>query len=594
MRFKSFLFLCLFGSFLSSQEIIIPDEETYYASELVEFLQKLEEEPLNVNTAKPESLYKLPWLERQEIKKILILREKEKITSWQQLQNIGIDEYELQQLKPYLTFQTKFVFRFRNQLRLEMQESDLQNPSSLKYYQKFQVASSDFRFGFLTQKDPGEKDIFDFYSYYLEFFNDNLHAVIGKYRLTWGLGLAFASKLGFSKTSQTSYTKFYNSSYIDPYTSSYEIWDLQGVATEYRLDKVKITSFASYSQLSANLSDDKITSFNSSGIHLNSQSKNNVDEKLAGMALDYNLENTIFGLLAVYDKFGKKFYDETLNSEYSLLSGYMLNEKLGFPIFVEVANANGKLAAVGGIRFGSSHFKHLFIARYYPKNFPTWHGKPFAEKSNFDNEQGFYYGLKLYPIQNLKLNFYFDIWKHAKTNYWEKMPTSGSEQFAMLTYKYGKHIWRFSLKNSNEEKYKSFAGISKIRDVNSNNFSLKWRQNVNNWLTCDSYGKLVNEYLPNSHFHQRSFLFYQQFRLQKKDVDLTLRLSTHHGEIPVYVYENNVDGIMQNRVCSGEGINFFTVCSWKFNENIELQLKFFDYLDRSNKAEFYFQVLTRF
>ncbi|HCX72621.1 MAG TPA: hypothetical protein DHM37_02790, partial [Candidatus Cloacimonas sp.] len=116
----------------------------------------------------------------------------------------------------------------------------------------------------------------------------------------------------------------------------------------------------------------------------------------------------------------------------------------------------------------------------------------------------------------------------------------------------------------------------------------------NNWLTCDSYGKLVNEYLPNSHFHQRSFLFYQQFRLQKKDVDLTLRLSTHHGEIPVYVYENNVDGIMQNRVCSGEGINFFTVCSWKFNENIELQLKFFDYLDRSNKAEFYFQVLTRF
>jgi hypothetical protein len=55
-----------------------------------------------------------------------------------------------------------------------------------------------------------------------------------------------------------------------------------------------------------------------------------------------------------------------------------------------------------------------------------------------------------------------------------------------------------------------------------------------------------------------------------------------------------VDGIMQNRVCSGEGINFFTVCSWKFNENIELQLKFFDYLDRSNKAEFYFQVLTRF
>jgi len=428
----------------------------------------------------------------------------------------------------------------------------------------------------------------------LEFFKNDLHTVVGKYRLSWGLGLAFASKLGFSKTAQTSYTKIKHQNYISPYTSSYEIWDLQGAAAEYLRGKFKITSFASFSQLSANLENERITSFNSSGMHLNSVEKNNVNEQLFGMAVDYTSAEFKIGGLAVYDKFDKTFYDENLNSKYSLISAHMVNDRLGFPLFAEIATAVDKLAAVGGMRFGSSRFKNLLVVRYYPKNFPTWHGKPFSEKSNFDNEQGIYYGLKFYPIPKLKINFYFDVWKHAKTRYWEKMPTSGNEQFVMLNYRYKQHSWQAALKNSFEDKYKSVAGVSKIREVCSSSFSLKWRQNVNSYLTCDSYGKLVNEYLSQSHIHERSFLFYQQVRFQKNALDIITRLSTYYGDIPVYVYENNVDGIMQNRACSGEGLYAFVVCSWQAVKYLELQAKYFDYLEKKDKTELYFQILTRF
>jgi hypothetical protein len=319
-----------------------------------------------------------------------------------------------------------------------------------------------------------------------------------------------------------------------------------------------------------------------------------VEEKLFGIAADYDLGSVKIGGLVLYDVFDKDFYDKNFNSEYELLSGYFINRQLGFPIFSEVAKADDKIATVGGIRFGSSKFKNLLIARYYPKHFPTWHGKPFSDKSNFDNEQGIYYGLKFYPIPKLKLNLYFDVWKHPQTSYWEKMPTSGSEQFIMLSYKYGKNKWRFSIKNSNEEKYISLQENSKIRQVRANIFSFKWRQNVNSWLTYDSYGKLANQYLPQSRVYERGFLFYQQARMQSEILDVILRLSSHHGELPVYVYENNVDGIMQNRACSGEGLYGFIVCSWRLFTNFELQAKYFDYLVKKEKAEFYFQVLSRF
>ncbi|MDY6915305.1 MAG: hypothetical protein SVM86_03180, partial [Candidatus Cloacimonadota bacterium] len=405
MVFKLFSILLVFLlTQLNAQTFWAQDEESYYADELQEYLMELEESPLNLNKATPEELYKLPWFSREEVKKIVQIRENKDIESWNALRKIGMDEFEIEELKKYITFEDVKKYKFSHRTRIELKENNLDKKSCAKFYQRTQVSTQDFRFGFLIQKDPQESDIFDFYSYYLEFFKNNTHAVIGKYRLNWGQGLIFASKLGFSKTAQTSYTKLYHTNFIAPYTSSYEIWDLQGVASEINLDKFKITTFVSYSPLSASIYDDKIVSFNTTGIHLDPENKNNVKEKLFGMAANYYNDGIEFGIAAFYDEFDKKFADPTLNSKYNMISASVLYDKYHFPVFAEIASAKKKVAAVGGIRFGHDNFKNLLVARYYPKNFPTWHGNPFSNQSNFDNEQGLYYGLKLLPAPKLKLN----------------------------------------------------------------------------------------------------------------------------------------------------------------------------------------------
>ncbi len=581
----------------AEEKLFSLEEETFHANEMSDMLLKLRKNPLNINTAGKDELLQLPWLSETDVKMILAARTKKQISSPHNLAEIGLDQITISDIKDYIIFAEKPRIKLKNQTRLEFNESKKDLPSSLKYYQRTSANYGRFLAGILTQKDEGERDPLDFYSYYLQFSNAGWlqNIVLGKYRLALGQGILFAPKLGLSKSAAATSVPVKRFGQIKPYTSSYEIWDLQGAGSEIRLGNFKLTPYFSVNYYSANLDSTKaITSFNESGLHLDESRKNNVQEILYGSAVQFEKATYEIGINYSHFTFDHDFADAS-SSRYEAANFFFIVNKTGFPIFGEAALIDGKWGSVSGIKFGESKFRQLLIARYYQKNLPTWHGNSFSAQSRFDNEVGLYYGITILPAVRNKINAYFDIWQFPYTRYFEKMPTVGSEQFLQWESHFSSQILRLTLQHKFKEKYISLSE-AKIRDFKRTMIRLDWWQKLAEF-TFKSRAEFVSEYLPEEKVHTSGFLFYEQLKLKLADLEVIAQINFYKSDtspfkVKHYVYENNVDGIMQNRVVSGDGITSYLLVKYSFYRHFEIQFKLSDVWQESDKLRFYFQIIN--
>ncbi|MCK4312012.1 MAG: helix-hairpin-helix domain-containing protein, partial [Candidatus Cloacimonetes bacterium] len=275
----------------AEEKIFSFEDDTYHSTELSETLEKIRKQPFDINKASRKELEKLPWLSEKDIEKIIEWRERKHIKNWKDIASIGINEITISDLEHYIIFKPEFKINIKQVSRVEFNEAKEKIPSTLKYYQRTICGYKDLKLGILTQKDEGENDPIDFYSYFVEYKSNSFlkHSVLGKYRLAFGQGIIFAPKLGMSKSGAATSTPVKKSSPVKPYTSSYEIWELEGGTVQCNYRNFSIIPFFSSTKLSANLSDNKITSFNQSGLHLDEEKKDNVEETIFGTALNFNL-----------------------------------------------------------------------------------------------------------------------------------------------------------------------------------------------------------------------------------------------------------------------------------------------------------------
>ncbi|MCF7884472.1 MAG: helix-hairpin-helix domain-containing protein [Candidatus Cloacimonetes bacterium] len=580
----------------AEEKIFSLEEETYHSTELSDILQKLKQNPLNINTASKNDLLQLPWLSEQDIDLIISFREKTEIISSKQLAEIGIDEITISDISDYIIFAAKEKVKIQNQTRVEFNEAKEDYPSTAKYFQRTKAEYGKFQAGFLSQKDEGETDPVDFYSYYMQYQNSGFlqNLVLGKFRIALGQGLVFAPKLGMSKSAAATSVpvKRYNS--IKPYTSSFEIWDLQGIAGELKLSKFRIIPFVSVNDFSANLDSTKaITSFNETGFHFDESKKNNVQEKLFGTAIQYEKESFEIGTGFSRFNFDHDFADSS-NSGYSAGNLYFMINNNGYPIFAEAALIDDKFGALAGMKFGENKLRQLLVFRWYQKDIPTWHGNAFSSQSNFDNETGLYYGITIIPAKRNKINAYFDVWSFPKTRYFEKMPTVGSEQFLQWESHFSTQSIRLTLQHKFKEKYISLDE-AKIRDYERTLIRFDWWQKLHDF-TFKTRGEFVSEYLAEEKVYTSGFLFYEQLKLKLEKLELIGQLTFYKSDtspfkVKHYVYENNVDGIMQNSVVSGDGINSYLLAKYHISSNFEIQMKISDVWQQPEKLRAFAQII---
>ena len=251
----SFIIIFTFLLAQDAEETILSLEDgTYQPTELSETLLILRKSPLNINNASRIELTELPWLSELDIGKIIKARKIKPISGWKELQNIGLNEITISEIKDYIIFREKPGLKLNQRTRGEYYECKDNFESTLKYYQRTLFQYDKFSFGFLSQKDEGEKDPIDFYSYFIEYNSNKIikQGVLGKYRLAMGQGILFAPKLGMSKSSAATSVAIKKYKAIKPYTSSYEIWELEGAAANFKMGNFEFIPFYSYTKLSAN------------------------------------------------------------------------------------------------------------------------------------------------------------------------------------------------------------------------------------------------------------------------------------------------------------------------------------------------------
>ena len=577
------------------EKIFSSEEETYHSTELSDMLIELRKNQLNINTVSRSELEKLPWLSENDIEKLIDKRRKTPFSQWSDLAKIEINDITITEMKPYFKFTGKREFNISNISRVEFNESKEKLPSTLKYYQRSLFSFGNYNFGFLSQKDENENNMLDFYSYFAEYRSDSSlkQVILGKYRLAFGQGILFAPKLGLSKSAAATTLPVKKHKPIKPYTSSYEIWEMEGVSAHIDLGKLAFVPFTSMTKLSANLSDNLITSFNETGIHTDENKKDNVREVIFGAAVSYDLSNSSIGAIFSQNEFDHKFLDPDKSSkDYTAGINFILGRNR-YPLIGEIAVADHKYAGIIAKKFGEDRIRHLLLFRYYEKDFPTWHGNAFSSQSDFDNEIGLYYGITFLPYKRAKINLYFDVWKFPETRYFEKMPTVGSEQFIQFETLSKNNGFRITLQHKDKEKYKTIENESKIRGFERTLLRADWWQNISDFrfkTRCE----LITEYLPEEKLYEKGILLYEQLRMKMEKLELIAQITVYHSNVLHYMYENNIDGIMQNSILSGDGIYSYFLLKYKLIEQLEMQFKISDHWFSAGKMRLYLQVVSGF
>ena len=247
MRSLIISLIIIFSNFilLGASENPGTQELSGYPDESSEELLKLKENPLNINEASFTEFYLLPWLDTDQINKIVKYRKENEIKNLKQLRKIGIEEITLNEIKDYIVFKNKPVSNLLNIIRVELDRGRLDYPSCLKYYAKAIYKRGNLEAGLISQKDEGEKDPFDYLSYYFVWKNLGFlkKIILGKFQIKSGQGITMFSKLGSCKSTSATSTPVNKKTVIKPYTSSYEIWALEGVCADIQLGKFTVIPF---------------------------------------------------------------------------------------------------------------------------------------------------------------------------------------------------------------------------------------------------------------------------------------------------------------------------------------------------------------
>jgi len=181
--------------------------------EVIDDLTGYKQHPLNLNIASIDELTRIHLLSSLQIKNLITYREKTgTIYSIYELASVeGFTPDVLSRIEPFVVFSNNGASRVKKKpdsdafLRVSKSFAHLEQPellkyegSLLRYYLRIRHESTNFSFGYVGEKDPGEsfftksnKHGFDYNSAFVnfKFGNSNICLFIGEFVVEFGQGL---------------------------------------------------------------------------------------------------------------------------------------------------------------------------------------------------------------------------------------------------------------------------------------------------------------------------------------------------------------------------------------------------------------------
>lgn len=608
-------------------------------SELLDYLDDLERNPLDLNTVTQEELETIPIINSGLAKSIIEFRDKNYPLKFKK-QLLDVDEVSEQfyeKIKIYLivkktnsetpeeeekplkekikllsNLNLRYSSRFQQDLKTKDGFLNGNYPGSkAKIFNRINFSYTQEKYllrGNLTiEKDPGEKSITDFSSGYLEINNYKRirTAVVGDYSLNFGQGIGMWSGLGFSKSSIAVDPVKKTGRGISGYSSVNESQFFRGAAVDVNYNNFNFLFFYSNNYFDASIDTtlDEISSFYFDGYHRTiseQKRKNSAKELLFGSRIFLSKENFRIGITYWTSKYSKTVGADSTRQLYSFAGDKA--KMLSFDYDYVFRNMNfygefarsqsGSVAGIGSLRFSIGKIASLvFLYRNYPEDFSPVHSFGFGEKNgNTQNENGFYSGVSLSPIKELEINAYFDQFKFPYRSYSDPTATLGNDLLANINWTVNKNLTlNFRYKNENKEESRIVRDefgrdIKKIDNRNQINIRAGFDYGISHKFRIRSrYDYVLVKY---GYFggNNKGSLFYTDFRF----IPLTnLTVSTRYiifdtdvYDSKIYEYEDDIRGVMSNTALYGKGRRWYLLAKYKLYNAVELYGKYSEtYLD---------------
>ena len=607
-------------------------------SKLLDYLDDLERNPLDLNTATREELETVPFVSSNLAIEIIDYRNKNfPLKSKRELLSADIVSEQLYEMikiyfavkkskyeftenefekntnenkheKLRLVKNLEFRYRSRFQQDLQMKEGYLSGDypgSKAKIFNQLNFIYTKEKYVFkgnLTiEKDPGENKLTDFSSGYLEIKNYKYirNAIIGDYSLTFGQGLGMWSGLGFSKGSASVDPVKKRGGSISGYSSVNESQFFRGAAVDVNYKLFDFLFFYSNNNFDASIDTtlNEISSFYFDGYHRTiseNNRKNSAKEFLFGSRAYYNKENIRIGVTYWTSKFSKPVGADSSRQLYSFSGdkANMLSLDYDFiyknmNLYGEFARSqSGSIAGIGVLRFSLSKLINLvFLYRNYPEDFSPVHSFGFGEKNgNSQNESGFYSGISLSPVKGLQINVYYDQFKFPYRSYSDPTAIAGNDFLTNIIWEANKNlVINFRYKNENKEESRTLQDefgrdIKKMDNRNQMNFRIGFDYDISNRFRVRSRYDYV--FVKYNFFggNNKGNLFYSDLRFVPfTSLSLSTRFiffDTEDYDSRIYEYEDDIRGVMSNVGLYGKGRRWYAMVKYRPYNFVELYGKY--------------------
>jgi hypothetical protein len=364
---EKILFFILFCNCIYAQDL--PESLTFYLeneevdeSELL-FIYEVLESPINLNDCYVDDLLQLPFITKEEATSIINYRKSKTLfRSVYELQAInGLKRNTISLLFECVSVQPKTVEvkHTRHQIttlhqsfledQIEFSDNTFVGDKS-KHYLRYKGSSKNMNFGFLTEKDAGEKWL-DFNSFHLNIKKRNTQLFIGDYQLSLGQGLLEYQGFSFGKSANALST-FKRSPTLRSHTSTRENHFYRGVAIEQKYKRWKWSSWFSYKPIDGNYDESShiVTSLSNVGLHraqTEIENKNQLLQKTIGSRFSFGKSRFNSSIYFNYKQWDKplKILQDTLENIFSFAADYSVTLK-NMHLFGEVSSANKTLLSV--------------------------------------------------------------------------------------------------------------------------------------------------------------------------------------------------------------------------------------------------------
>jgi len=363
---------------LADDAIIFEIEEEKDLEIILAEIAFLQNNPIDINTAGFDELIKIPYFTMNDCLKILEYRDRHGFyDSPYDLLNIpGFDPFTFEKVRPFITVKAKPIrlenFFTRLRLITEIPREEL----SEEYYTKTEFFYGQYNVFVVTEKDPHENSLFDYYALGTVIDDGVRKFALGKYNLDLGSGVLLSPVGSFF--SSIDFRMISRERGIIPYTSVLENSGFFGAAFSDSLF-LKFTLFYSNQKLDGRVDSLGFArSFDKSGEHVDSLSlskKDRINEEIVGYDVRYRFSELLVSQRTYWCSYSPGFVcTDSLTEFYgeNFWASSIELRYLGdfFIIFSECARSFEN--HIGGLFGISTYFPYIefnLAGKYFPAGF---------------------------------------------------------------------------------------------------------------------------------------------------------------------------------------------------------------------------------